>query len=269
MFLSACTDEISQDLARALEVLAEEGIAHLDLRTLWGKSVVDLSDEEARRARSLIENRGLQVTALSTPVGKSPVTADFAPELARFRRAIDLAGELGAPYLRVFSFMAPEEGAARYRPEALDRLGQLCELAGRAGLTLAHENEEGGFCAWRPEDCVAFHRALPENFQALFEPCSFAVMEIDPLPALAMLDPYLAYVHVRDTRRGTTEYSVVGEGDVGWDALLATLNERGFDGAMTLEPHLGWGKSDYPDPAREADFRRAAAALRSALTRLP
>jgi sugar phosphate isomerase/epimerase len=166
----------------------------------------------------------------------------------------------------VFSFYATEEEAQRYRSEALDRLGQLCELARPYGVILAHENEEGGFCAWRPEECLAFHQELPDNFRALFEPCSFTVMNYDPyLEALPLLRPYTVYLHVRDTKRGTTEYSVVGEGDVRWPDILADLKQHDFKGYLTLEPHLGWSSKETTDEIRKANFARAAQALREAL----
>ena len=50
MIISACSDEISQDLATALDVLEAEQIEHVDLRGVWGKNVVELSDEEAASA---------------------------------------------------------------------------------------------------------------------------------------------------------------------------------------------------------------------------
>jgi len=269
MIISACSDEISSDLATALDILEREDIHHVDLRGVWGRNVIDLSDEQAASARRLLKERGFTVTALSTPIGKTRITDNVTPEVERFSRALRLAQQFEAPYLRVFSFYASEDEAQRERPEALRRLQMLCELAEPYGICLAHENEEGGFCAWRPEECLALHQQLPDNFRALFEPCSFAVVGYDPfVDALPMLRPYIAYVHVRDTKRGTTQYSVVGEGDVGWPAILADLKQHGFKGYLTLEPHLGWGTAELTDTIRTANFARAAAALRGALAAL-
>lgn len=266
MKISACTDEAAIDLAAALDVLQEEGIRYADLRQVWGRSVVDLSEGQAREAQALLNRRGFQVSALSTPIGKTSIKDDFAPELARFRRALELAALFKAPYIRVFSFYVPDDEAAGYFPEAVNRLQQLSELAGEHGVSLAHENEEGGFCAWRPEECLRLQQALPDNFRTLFEPCSFVVMEYDAYPdALQLLRPYVAMVHVRDTQRGTTRYTVAGEGDVGWPKILADLQAHNFDGFVTLEPHLGWADKNLTAAQRVANFRRAAAALRQVM----
>jgi 3-dehydroshikimate dehydratase len=269
MFISACSDEISHDLATALDVLEREDIHHVDLRGIWGHNVIELSDEQAATARRMLNERGFTVTALSTPIGKTKITDNFTPEIERFDRALQLARQFAAPYLRVFSFYAAEDQAQRERPEAVRRLRILCELAEPYGIGLAHENEEGGFCAWRPQECLTLHQQLPHNFYALLEPCSFTVAGYDPLvDALPLLRPYIAYVHVRDTPRGTTRYAVVGEGDVGWPAILADLQQHGFAGCLTLEPHLGWGTAEMTDTIRTANFTRAANALRAALATL-
>jgi sugar phosphate isomerase/epimerase len=269
MEISACTDEISADLVRALDVLERHEIRQVDLRGVWGRNVIELDDAQAARVRELINARGFRVTALSTPIGKTPITAPFASEEARFRRALELARLFEAPALRVFSFRASEAEARDHWPEALDRLGRMSELAAPNGVTLAHENEEGGFCAWRPEECLALHRELPANVVALFEPCSFAVMGYDPfVKALPLLRPYLGYLHVRDTRRGTSEYCCAGEGDARWPDILADLHRRGYAGCLTLEPHLGWGDAHTTDEMRIAHFERAVAALRTLLANL-
>ncbi|MCY9667204.1 hypothetical protein M5X11_20080, partial [Paenibacillus alginolyticus] len=44
--LSGYGDEIADDLETQLDVLASEGIRDLDLRSVWSKNVLELSDEE-------------------------------------------------------------------------------------------------------------------------------------------------------------------------------------------------------------------------------
>lgn len=269
MIISACSDEISTDLATALDVLEQQDIEHVDIRGIWGSNVTNLSDEQASQARQMLKERGFKVTALSTPIGKTKITADFGPEVARFGRALELAQGFETPYVRVFSFYASEEEARTYHSEALRRLRQLCEMAEPYGIMLAHENEEGGFCAWRPEECLAFHQELPDNFRNLFEPCSFTVMNYDAYTeALPLLRPYTAYVHIRDTKRGTTEYSVVGAGDVRWPDILVDLKRHDFKGYLTLEPHLSLGPKEPSDEIRKANFVRAVKALRDILAKI-
>jgi sugar phosphate isomerase/epimerase len=95
-------------------------------------------------------------------------------------------------------------------------------------------------------------------------------MGYDPYTdALPLLRPYTVYVHVRDTRRGTTDYRVVGEGDARWPDILADLKQHNYTGYLTLEPQLEkQNDAILTDERRAANFHRAASALRTALAML-
>ena len=97
-------DEISPELTEQLDVLAAEGIRHLELRGIWGKNVLDLADEEVTRARDILAARGFAVSAIASPIGKVPLDADFDAHLARFEVALERARRFGSRYIRVFSF---------------------------------------------------------------------------------------------------------------------------------------------------------------------
>jgi len=56
--LSGFADEISQDLDEQLGTLESLGIRHLELRGVWGKNVLDLSDEELDRVKAELGRRG-------------------------------------------------------------------------------------------------------------------------------------------------------------------------------------------------------------------
>ncbi|MGH2409722.1 MAG: sugar phosphate isomerase/epimerase family protein, partial [Chloroflexota bacterium] len=145
--LSAFADEIAGDLEEQLDALAEDGIAHLDLRAVWGTPVLQLTDEQIERTRRLLDARGIRVAAIGSPIGKTPIDAPFHEEIDRFERAVSLARELGARYIRVFSFYPPAAVAgsfdwADYRDEVIGRLRELTARARAADLILTHENEK-------------------------------------------------------------------------------------------------------------------------------
>src|SRR6185436_9396662 len=73
------TDEIDQDLAKALRVARELGIGHVELNSVWGKNVIDLSPDEVDRARRLIEEAGVRVVAVDPPAFKACVVDALAP----------------------------------------------------------------------------------------------------------------------------------------------------------------------------------------------
>ena len=76
--LSAFADEISPDLDEQLAVLEREQIAYLDLRGAWNTNVLDFSDEQVRTIQEKLAANNIQVAAIASPIGKTPIDRPFA-----------------------------------------------------------------------------------------------------------------------------------------------------------------------------------------------
>src|SRR6185437_9583759 len=156
-------------------------------RGAWGANVLDLTDAQITEARRQLDEAGVRVAAIGSPIGKVPIDSDFDQHLERFNQAVRLAREFEAPFIRIFSFYpptgpAPDADPAAWRGEMLRRLTEMTVRARAAGLTLVHE-------------------------------------------------------HVKDARQDGT-VTVAGEGLSNWPALLTRLRADGYDGVLSLEPHL-------------------------------
>src|ERR1700761_5972608 len=139
--LTGFADEISPDPAEQLEVLAAESIGYLEFRGAWSANVADLTDAQVVAFRSALDNAGIGVSAIGSPIGKIGINEPFEPELARMRRIAEVAGQLGTNLVRVFSFFIPEgDPPERHRQKVVDQLGALTKIAVEHGLVLAHEN---------------------------------------------------------------------------------------------------------------------------------
>jgi len=238
--LTGFADEISPDLDVQLDTLAAEDIAHLELRGVWGKNVLALDDDEIGRIRAALAARGVKVSAIGSPIGKIGIAEPFAPHLADFRRALDIARWLDAPYVRIFSFFMPEgEDPARYREAVLDRLGALVHAAEGTGVTLLHENERHIY-GDVPSRCLDLLTAIDSPaLRMTWDPANFVLCGVRPFSdGYAALRRYIAYVHVKDARFDTGQVVPAGEGDGEWRETLAALRASGFDGFFSLEPHL-------------------------------
>src|SRR5947207_572123 len=141
--LSGFADEISPDPSAQLATLAAESITHLELRSAWSVNVADFTAAQLAAFRALLDDAGVRVSAIGSPVGKIPVGAPLGPELDRMRRVAAAAHELGTPIVRVFSFFIPcAEPPGRYRAEVIDRMAALAAIAAGEGLVLAHADEK-------------------------------------------------------------------------------------------------------------------------------
>ena len=236
-------DEISDDLSIQLRTLAQLQIGFLELRGVWGKNVVDLDDQEVKHIALQCRNQGIRVSAIGSPVGKSPLAASPEREIRRLRRVCDIGDALGVRLIRVFSFYPPAAASAsdldRHVHEAADRLATMAEIAPRGGFTLVMENEKGIV-----GDTILRCRQLLElvgnsGLQFAWDPANF-VQVGEPEPTWSgwpLLGPYVAHVHVKDAL-ASGEVTPAGEGDGQMGALLDQLRKSEYAGFLALEPHL-------------------------------
>jgi sugar phosphate isomerase/epimerase len=238
--LSGFADEISPELDQQLETLAAEAIRHLEFRGVWKKNVLDLSDAEIETVKAALSRSGVAVSSIGSPIGKIAIGDDFAPHLARFQRAIQVAHALEAPFIRIFSFfMPPGQDPARYRDEVLDRMGRLVHAAEGSGVTLVHENEKEIY-GDTPARCLDILTQIDSPIlRAAWDPANFVQCGVRPhSEGYAALRPYIAYVHVKDALLGSGQVVPAGQGDGELRETIAALRESGFDGFFSLEPHL-------------------------------
>jgi sugar phosphate isomerase/epimerase len=238
--LSAFGDEIAADLAEQLDVMQREGIPALEFRAAWGTNILDLSDEQVRQAKGLLDERGMHVSAVGSPIGKMKITDDFGAHLQRFRRALAVAEMLDAPRIRIFSFFIPAgEEAARYRTAVMDRMLMLTQLAEEASVTLWHENEKEiyGDIATR---CADIHTTIRSpHLRAAFDPANFIQCGVRPMDeAWPLLADVSTHIHIKDAMLADGHVVPAGEGDGQVKELLQALVARNYRGYLTLEPHL-------------------------------
>ncbi len=268
--LSAFADEISPDLEEQIAVLSSEKVRFLDLRGVWNTNVLDLSDQQVTRVKETLDAHGIGVAAIGSPIGKVPIDSSFNEHLHLFERAITVAQALQTPYIRIFSFYPPaasDRGAvnpAEYRDEVLRRLREMTARARAAAVILLHENEKDIYGDTIAR-CVDLLQGINDaHFQAVFDPANFIQCGQTPYPdAYEATRPWLRYVHVKDAR---SDGSVVpaGEGVSHWPELLQRLRADGYDGFLSLEPHLALA-GQYQGFSGPDLFRRASQALQQML----
>jgi len=263
--LSGFADEISSDLTVQLNVLQELDIGYLELRGVWGKNVLELDDQQVGTVKSELERRGIRVSAIGSPIGKIKIDAPFEPHLEDFRRAMDLAERFDCRYIRMFSFFVPEGAADDYRPQVMERLGALLAEAKGRPITLLHENERHIY-GDIPRRCRDIFETLASpQLRMTFDPANFVMCGVCPFTeGYNLLQDYIEYVHIKDAIMAEKRVVAAGEGDGQIRQLLQALKGGGYDGFLSLEPHLvvAGGSSGFTGPEL---FGVATRALRELL----
>jgi sugar phosphate isomerase/epimerase len=232
---SVITDEISQDLDRAIRLAGEFGLEGLDIRSVWEKGVHQLDDDELDRLRSSADRAGLAIPSIAPPFLKC--NPDQWPEHRRIlERSLRAAERLGARVVRGFTFW---KGAASFE-RIVEAYREVAPTVERAGLLLGIENE--------PSCVVGTTEELPRLLRQIGSPAVRALWD----PANAAHDGERAYpdgfarviddtvhVHLKDGRHvdGRWEHAIVGQGEVGLVEVSRALAERGYAGWVALETH--------------------------------
>ena len=142
--ISAFADEISDDLDEQIRNLETNGVGYIELRGVWGKNVLALSEDEIHAVKRRAQEHGIGFSAVGSPLGKFPLEGDFHDQMDGLKRALEYAQILEAPYIRMFSFYIPEgDDPAQHRGQVLDWLGKMTAEAEKTAVILAHENEKG------------------------------------------------------------------------------------------------------------------------------
>lgn len=242
--ISAFGDEIADKLSDQLRVLEELDIGYLELRGVWGKNVLHLDDEEAAKIRQVCDRRGIKISCIGSPIGKSPLADPIATELANLDRIMQIADIVGTKRIRVFSFYPDDISTNahydQYVPEVIDRLSQLADRAAAHGFELFLENEREivGDTVAR---CKALMAGLDKpNLHFIWDPANFVLCDEAHVTddGWDVLGRYTTYVHVKDARLADGSIQPAGQGDGQIPELLTRLNETGGTVFLALEPHL-------------------------------
>ncbi|MEA3408645.1 MAG: sugar phosphate isomerase/epimerase family protein [Chloroflexota bacterium] len=266
--LSGFADEISDKLQEQLDTLQKLDINYLELRGVWGKNVLDLTDGEVQQIKQELDRRGMAISAIGSPIGKINIDDPFAPHLERFGRAVELAEFFGCRYIRMFSFFVPEGEADAHREAVMDRLKALLDAVKGRSVVLLHENERYiyGDIPRRCRDI--FETCASPQLRMAFDPANFVMCGVHPFSeGYHLLKEYVAYLHIKDGLMEEKRVVPAGEGDGQMRQLLRALQEDGYDGFASLEPHLAMA-GRYDGFSGPELFEVAARAFRGLLKEL-
>ncbi len=236
MKIYAFADEASPFIDGQIKALKENGLDGLEIRNVDNVNVSDISDAKAKEVKKKLDDAGLAVWSVGSPIGKIDIVKDdFNLHTEKFRRTLEIAEILGAENIRLFSFYIPKESdPSEYKNEVIDRLGKFLGIASGTGIDLCHENEKGIY-GDNAERCLEIYKALPE-IKAIFDPANFVQCGVDTLSAWEMLKTYVKYLHIKDA---LPDGNVVPAGKGAGNLSYILSDYKTMNGtALTLEPHL-------------------------------
>ncbi|HTQ09151.1 MAG TPA: sugar phosphate isomerase/epimerase family protein [Fimbriimonadaceae bacterium] len=259
-------DEISPDLDVQLAVLRKLDIEALDLRSAYGKNVLQLSDGEVDRVGESVKARGLRVQAIGSPVNKVKFSDRArADELRRLERAAEIANRLGVARIRIFSPETDPAGGSSAWPEVREWMAEQVSLAESKGVLLIHENDARYFGAFPANAMMLFDALGGPHFKAAFDFGNSVLIGYRTMRDwFPWILPHLDTLHIKDAVEADGRFVFAGEGDGEMVECFRFLFSEGWDGPLTLEPHAAHAGPQGGFSGEEA-FSMAAAALRKVL----
>ena len=115
----------------------------------------------------------------------------------------------------------------------------MIDYAKEQGVVLLHENEKDiyGDTFLRCADLMK--ELYCDNFKAVFDPANFVQSGQDTVEAYDVLKDYIEYMHIKDAMAEDSRVVPSGYGDGNVEYVLKNLFDGGYDGFLSLEPHLG------------------------------
>lgn len=239
--ISGFSDEIAEDMDTQFRVLNKLNIRYFEPRGIDGKNISQLSLQEAEDLKEKMDRYGIQVSSIGSPIGKIRLSEPFEEHFRLFLHLLETAGILGAKYIRIFSFYHDGKGVWTdgERAEVLSRLRRMISCAGEKGVVLLHENEKDIY-GDTADRCADLMRELyGDHFRAVFDPANFVQCGEDTGYAYELLKDYIAYMHIKDACYEDGHVTPAGQGEGKVEFILRSLFEKGYDGYLSLEPHLG------------------------------
>lgn len=262
--IAAITDEYSPDLATALAPMAQTGMQGAELRTVWGKNIMDLTGDELKRAHQMIQDKGMEVISIASPILKcvlpnggdvdprfqhdifaSKHTFEDQPRLAA--HAFDVAEGMGARIIRVFSYWRTVEPGKCFSA-IVEALQNLAEQAAARNLIIGLENEHACNIATGAESAKMLAAVQHPNLKLVWDPANALCAGENPFPEGYSKVPAdrIVHVHTKDCHMEGHKpvWGPLGTRSVDWKGQIAALRKDGYNGWLSLETH-------WPGPSND------------------
>jgi len=242
-----------QPLDDALRAIHELGFAHVDLLAIEGWAHVMPSDlvidyeATVERVQNLLRRYALTPVAINASVG--PLLHDRSAQACAVRDAQTRALVRFMTDLKIGVMTLGPRETDKSRPQeevlraAAASLRDTLAITGPAGITVALECHINSVA-----ETVAASLALLDSVPGLYvayDPSHLVMQGVDLAETLALMD-HAGQVHLRDAGRNAMQ-KPYGQGEVDFDWLLDTLQQRGYRGPISIEYLDMGGAAVEPD----------------------
>lgn len=241
MQISVFTDEIDpRSPARAIDLAAEWGITHVEIRSLPEGRFPGVPDIKLDSLYARITEAGLAVSGVSPGFCKCARDDPSVPRVLSedLPRACEWARRWGTDMVTCFAFNRDTSDSI---PSAVfDLLGDMSEITRRHGCRLSLENETSCWGDTGIEAAAIIRQIGAEYISLCWDPGNSArAGSAYPYPdEYSKIKDIVSHVHMKNLDPKTQSWSLVDQGVVDWSGQLGALLDDDYDGFLVIETHL-------------------------------
>ena len=256
MYFTGFADEASADLDRQIEATKALGWTNIETRALFGKNLGTISDEEFEIVQRKLEESGVHFNCYGSAVANwaNPITESPEKSYQEMRVALPRMQKLGTKLIRIMSFAVPAELKPRsmeFFDEVVKRLQVIVKMAEDAGVVCVHENcMNWGGLSYEHTLRLCDKLASSPAFRLVFDTGN-PVFNGDirgkaPYRKQSSWEFYknvrefIVYIHIKDAKWNGNQpvYTFAGEGWGEVERILTDAFATGYDGGISIEPHM-------------------------------
>jgi sugar phosphate isomerase/epimerase len=258
MYLTGFADEAAPDMDGQIRATKELGWQYIESRNVNGANIHDIPEEAFEEVVGKLQDAGVQINCFGSAIANwaKSISDPFDITLEEVKRAIPRMQRLGAKLIRIMSYAVLDDREAddQMEEERFRRLRIMHEMFTDAGLTPVHENcmNYGGM-SWQhtlrlvenvPGLKLVFDTANPIFTDDRSKPKPYPKQS--SWEFYSKVKEHIAYVHIKDGRFieetgglfPRVEYTFPGEGDGDVVRIVKDLLDSGYEGGISIEPHL-------------------------------
>ena len=266
MYLTGFADEAAKDLAGQIKATKQLGWSRIESRAIDGTNIHDLADAAFDQACGQLQEAGVTINCFGSAIANwgKDIRKPMDVDLEQTRRAITRMQRLGTKLIRIMSYAVIAENPAgdQMEQERFARVRTLTKMFLDAGILPVHENcmNYGGM-GWTYT--LKLIEAVP-GLKLVFDTGNpiFTLDRTLPEPYpyqsawtfYSHVRDHVAYVHIKDgkmdAKTSKPVYCWPGDGDGDVVRICADLVKRGYNGGISIEPHMG---AVFHDPTIKTD----------------
>ena len=238
-------DMLRMPFAESMEQCARMGADGVQIYAV-SEEMLSASEEELKRRKKIIQDNGLQISALCGDLGGHGFARrdENVKKVQTSKHIIDMALTMGCNIVTTHIGVIPEDTRSDVYRTMQEACGELAEYAAGVGAFFAIETgPEPSERLCRFLDSLGGSKGMSVNL----DPANLKMVKNDdPVQAVHVLKDYIVHTHAKDGLRFddpsmAKPYREValGTGHVDFPAYLKALDETGYRGFLTIEREVG------------------------------